>query len=220
MVTASLSAICRGATPTSIGAPVPDNPTEELTKTSSKRCCGGASGHFSRIASRSAASPQHTIAGEQSFIMATSSAGACRAYSGTTIRPSAIIARSIAAQRRLLCANRAQRSPRFSPCLAIKARAALTNSRRSPPVTAAFWSSRSSCSTGAARCFSSWSKIFSMKFTESNSRGSDAHAQAHHPYASTSPLKFALSGGKYSSQFHSPLRVGNSGYRRCTSSSK
>src|SRR5580704_8391459 len=46
-------------------------------KTSSNKTCGGASGQFCTIPSRNAASPQHTSAGEQSFIIATNSAGAC-----------------------------------------------------------------------------------------------------------------------------------------------
>ncbi len=83
-------------------------------KTFSKQKCGGASGHASTIASASDFSPQAITDGQQSFIIATSSAGACRAYSGTTVKPSAMMAKSIATHCIELCASSAHRSPFFS----------------------------------------------------------------------------------------------------------
>src|ERR1700722_11400948 len=71
-------------------------------KISSNREIGGASGQFCSTESRNDASEQQILAGVQSFIMATSSTGDCRAYSGTTMTPSAMSARSTAAQRTLL----------------------------------------------------------------------------------------------------------------------
>src|ERR1035438_2429233 len=65
-------------------------------KTFSKQKLGGASGQASAMASANDFSPQAITAGQQSFIIATSSAGACRAYSGTTVNPSAMMAKSIA----------------------------------------------------------------------------------------------------------------------------
>ena len=61
-----------------------------------------------------AASPQQISAAVLSFIIATSSAGACLKYSGTTMSPSAMAARSIAIQRMLLAASSPNRSPLLS----------------------------------------------------------------------------------------------------------
>src|SRR5438045_9181687 len=74
---------------------------------------GGTSGQFGAMASRNDSSPQQMSEGEQSFITPTSSAAAWRAYNGTTMMPSARIARSVATQRMVLFAISAQRSPLF-----------------------------------------------------------------------------------------------------------
>src|ERR1700691_1889805 len=104
-------------------------------KISSNKDCGGASPQLCRIPSRNAASPQHTSDGVQSFIIATNSAGACREYSGTTISPSAMSARSIATQRMLLAASNPHRSPFLSPFEAINVLALPVSSSNSLPVT-------------------------------------------------------------------------------------
>src|SRR2546428_9334184 len=75
---------------------------------------GGASAQFGATASRKESSPQQMSDGEQSFITPTSSPADGRAYSGTTVTPSARMAISIATQRILLCAMSAQRSPLFT----------------------------------------------------------------------------------------------------------
>jgi hypothetical protein len=111
-------------------------------KISSNRNCGGAWCHACMIPSRSAASPQQTSAGVLSFIIETSSAGAWREYRGTTIRPSAIKARSIATQRMLFAASSPQRSPLLNPFEAIKVLALRISSNNSPPVTPVIWPSR------------------------------------------------------------------------------
>src|SRR5271155_4921850 len=98
---ASPAAAAAGAVSRAGGAP----------KISSNREMGGASGQFCSTASRNDASEQQIVAGVQSFIMATSSTGDWRAYSGTTILPSVMSARSRAAQRILLGASSTQRSP-------------------------------------------------------------------------------------------------------------
>src|SRR5579872_6179774 len=61
--------------------------------------------------SRSCSSAQQIREGEQSLIMPHNSAGACRAYNGTVMIPSAIMAMSRAAHRILFGARIAQRSP-------------------------------------------------------------------------------------------------------------
>src|ERR1035441_8811115 len=76
------------------------------TKTLSKQKYGGASGHPGTIAAPSPFSPQAITAGQQSFIIATSSEGACRAYNGTAVSPSAMMARSMATHRIELLARR------------------------------------------------------------------------------------------------------------------
>ena len=103
-------------------------------KISSNKCCGGASGQFGAIASN-AASPQHTSDGVESFIIATNSAGACREYSGTTISPSAMSAKSMATQRILFAASKPHRSPFFSLFEAINVLALRMCSSNSLPVT-------------------------------------------------------------------------------------
>src|ERR1700694_1429497 len=72
-----------------------------VAKISSNNANRGASGHAAAMASRNAGSPQQTNPGPASRIMATSSAGAWRAYNGTAMSPSARVARSLAAQRML-----------------------------------------------------------------------------------------------------------------------
>ena len=102
---------------------------------------------------RVARSEQQIRAGAESFIIATSSAGACRAYSGTTMIPSAIIARSSATQRMLLA--QAARSGRLfsGRDRTRKFRACCTSARNSPPVAEATLPSRISRSTGAPARF-------------------------------------------------------------------
>src|SRR5215470_1439032 len=87
-----------GGAETLVGPPFEASDAGEDWKMSSNSSAGGASGQASRMASRSEASPEQISAGEQSFIIATSSDGDCREYSGTTTRPSAMMARSVAIQ--------------------------------------------------------------------------------------------------------------------------
>src|ERR1700686_3276419 len=92
-------------------------------KISSNKTKRGASGHAVEIESRSAASPQQIKPGPASRSIAANSPAAWRAYIGTAMSPSAIIARSSAAQRMLLGATSAQRSPFARPEARKKARA-------------------------------------------------------------------------------------------------
>src|SRR6266700_6316036 len=78
-----------------------------FAKMSSNNAKRGASGHAAAMESRKAESPQQTRPEPASRNMATSSAGAWRAYSGTAMSPSAIIARASVAQRMLFGATRA-----------------------------------------------------------------------------------------------------------------
>ncbi len=86
---------------------------------------------------RTTTSSAHTIAeGVASFIIAASSAGDCRAYSGTTISPSDISARSNATQRMLFGAIK--RDPIAllqTHAMEINFRAWNINASNSPPVT-------------------------------------------------------------------------------------
>ena len=90
-------------------------PAEEgggfAAKISSNKTNRGASGHAAEIASRIAVSPQQIRDGSASRSMAVNSPAACRAYIGTAMSPSAIMARSSAAQRMLFGATSAQWSP-------------------------------------------------------------------------------------------------------------
>src|SRR5713226_903657 len=78
--------------------------------------------------------------------------------------PSAIIAKSTATQRMLLCASRAQRSPRRKPAWIKNVRAAPTKARSSPPVAATRRPSRTSCNTGRLAAWLNWPNMFSRKF--------------------------------------------------------
>src|ERR1700676_4675337 len=80
-------------------------------KMSSNNANRGASGHTDDIASRSAVSPQQIKPGSASPSIGAGSPAAWRAYIGTAMSPSAIIARSRAAHRILFGATNAQRSP-------------------------------------------------------------------------------------------------------------
>src|SRR5260370_270634 len=83
-------------------------------RASSKSTQRGASGQACATPSPSAASFTKISRGWQSFIIAASSAGACREYKGTTITPSAMSARWKTAQRIELGASRAQRTPAWT----------------------------------------------------------------------------------------------------------
>jgi len=113
--------------------------------------------------SLSAASAQHSNDGAQSFIIATSSAGAWRAYSGTTISPSAIIAKSSATHRILFGASNPQRSPRFRSLEARKVLAFRTNSSNSVPLTPPTVPSRLSASTRTSPAARNCENISSTK---------------------------------------------------------
>src|SRR5579863_692410 len=93
-------------------------------KISSNNTKRGASGQAASMASRSTASPQQIKRGSASRSIAASSPAAWRAYIGTAMSPSAIMARSRAAQRMLFGATSAQRSPFENPEARKKARAA------------------------------------------------------------------------------------------------
>src|SRR5258708_1498620 len=94
-----------------VGSETSDSGGREAVNTLLMEKCGGASVHSCTIESASVASPQQISDGEQSLIIATNSLAACRAYSGTTVNPSAIIAKSIATHCTELCAKSAHRSP-------------------------------------------------------------------------------------------------------------
>ena len=155
IVTGSASSWCCGGT----------GVTASAAKTLSSRVMCGAVGHPCLISAASAALEQQIRAGAESFIMLTSSAGACRGYNETTTMPSAIMARSAATQRMLFEASRAQRSPFFIPRATKKLRACCTMARNSPPVTECTASPRTSRSTGAFAACRSLSKMVSRKVT-------------------------------------------------------
>lgn len=87
-----------------------------------------------RSRSASASSPATTRVGPASRSMAASSRGSCRAYSGTTMAPSARAARSKATQSAQFGAARATRSPGATPAPRRDARAAATLRPSSRPV--------------------------------------------------------------------------------------
>src|SRR5580698_3116 len=131
--------------------------------TFSKQKWGGASGHASTIPSASDLSPQAITDGQQSFIIATSSAGACRAYSGTTVNPSAMMARSIATHCIELCASSPHRSPFFNRNRRRYARATSTWVSNWRAVSGITCPSRISCNTTASPLRSRLAKIWSRK---------------------------------------------------------
>src|SRR5579862_5944263 len=142
----------------------------------------GAAGQNFTISAASRASEQQIRTGVESFNIAASSTGACRAYSGTTMIPSAIIARSSAAQRILFGASRAHRSPFLNPRPTKNLRACSIKASSSPPVTDTIFPSRTSPSTGAPAARSSRSKMFSRNvITGSESSCHRVAALFHQP---------------------------------------
>src|SRR6266851_2844188 len=169
------------------------------TKISSNKNCGGASAHAPAIPSRNAASPQHTSDGVQSFIIATNSAGACREYSGTTISPSAMSARSIATHRILFAASNPHRSPFCSSREAINVRALRTSSSNSFPVTPVLCPSQISARIRVSAASRSCENISPIKGTPEFTI-----CFAKLPYASLRALRappFASSAIKFFSAF-------------------
>src|SRR5579864_4557644 len=119
--------------------------------------------------------------------------------------PSAIIARSSAAQRMLFGASRAHRSPFLNPRPTRNLRACSIKASSSPPVTDTIFPSRTSPSTGAPAARSSRSKMFSRNVIADSESGCHRVAALLHQTAKPGtqrrqivfPAQYALADRKF-----------------------
>ena len=136
--------------------------------------------------------------GVESCSMVASSAGACRAYSGTTIIPSANIARSKAAHRILFGARSAHRSPFLSPRSTTTSALVRSDAKNSLPVTETIFAIAHFAQHRRVGCL--WSR--EDAFAKIIPRPLSCESL---PLCSSSRWRSAgLSGGRYSSQPSTP----------------